>query len=328
MPSALAAHGLAPGLTAKDYAERLDYELGVIERMKYPGYFLIVADFIQWAKAQGIPVGPGPRLRRRLGRRLVADHHRPRSAPLRPDLRALPQSRPRVDARLRHRLLPEPARRGHPLRPGEIRRRPGGADHHLRHAAGARRAPRRRPRAADALRPGRPAGQDGAAESGEPGDAGRRPSPTSRDCRRRATKTTAGRPPARRSPRSSRASTATPRPTPPASSSATGRSIELVPLYRDPRSGMKVTQFNMKWVEQAGLVKFDFLGLKTLTVLDLAVAARRQARHRRSTCRASRSTTPRPTSCWRAARPSASSRWKAPACAAPSSTCSPTASRT
>ncbi|MCP4384102.1 MAG: DNA polymerase III subunit alpha, partial [Hyphomicrobiales bacterium] len=45
----------------------------------------------------------------------------------------------------------------------------------------------------------------------------------------------------------------------------------LVPLYRDPRSGMKVTQFNMKWVEKAGLVKFDFLGLKTLTVLDIAV---------------------------------------------------------
>ncbi|MGF1605781.1 MAG: DNA polymerase III subunit alpha [Rhodothalassiaceae bacterium] len=46
---------------------------------------------------------------------------------------------------------------------------------------------------------------------------------------------------------------------------------ELVPLYRDPRSDMPVTQFNMKWVEQAGLVKFDFLGLKTLTVLDRAV---------------------------------------------------------
>jgi DNA polymerase-3 subunit alpha len=46
---------------------------------------------------------------------------------------------------------------------------------------------------------------------------------------------------------------------------------ELVPLYRDPKSDMPVTQFNMKWVEQAGLVKFDFLGLKTLTVLDRAV---------------------------------------------------------
>ena len=43
--------------------------------------------------------------------------------------------------------------------------------------------------------------------------------------------------------------------------------MELVPLYRDPRSDLPVTQFNMKWVEVAGLVKFDFLGLKTLTVL-------------------------------------------------------------
>ncbi len=47
---------------------------------------------------------------------------------------------------------------------------------------------------------------------------------------------------------------------------------ELVPLYRDPRSDMPVTQFSMKWVELAGLVKFDFLGLKTLDVLQHAVA--------------------------------------------------------
>ncbi|GHG88227.1 DNA polymerase III subunit alpha [Pseudodonghicola xiamenensis] len=46
---------------------------------------------------------------------------------------------------------------------------------------------------------------------------------------------------------------------------------ELVPLYRDPRSDMPATQFNMKWVEQAGLVKFDFLGLKTLTVIQNAM---------------------------------------------------------
>jgi DNA polymerase-3 subunit alpha len=46
---------------------------------------------------------------------------------------------------------------------------------------------------------------------------------------------------------------------------------EVVPLYRDPRSAMPVTQFNMKYVELAGLVKFDFLGLKTLTVLVRAV---------------------------------------------------------
>jgi DNA polymerase-3 subunit alpha len=42
---------------------------------------------------------------------------------------------------------------------------------------------------------------------------------------------------------------------------------ELVPLYQDPRSDMPATQFNMKWVDAAGLVKFDFLGLKTLTVI-------------------------------------------------------------
>jgi DNA polymerase-3 subunit alpha len=46
---------------------------------------------------------------------------------------------------------------------------------------------------------------------------------------------------------------------------------ELVPLYRDPRSDIPATQYNMKWVESAGLVKFDFLGLKTLTVLDRAL---------------------------------------------------------
>jgi DNA polymerase-3 subunit alpha len=46
---------------------------------------------------------------------------------------------------------------------------------------------------------------------------------------------------------------------------------ELVPLYRDPRSSMPVTQYSMKYVEAAGLVKFDFLGLKTLTVIERAI---------------------------------------------------------
>ncbi len=46
--------------------------------------------------------------------------------------------------------------------------------------------------------------------------------------------------------------------------------IELVPLYRDPRSELLVTQYSMKHVEQAGLVKFDFLGLTTLTILERA----------------------------------------------------------
>ena len=64
---AMALEGLARRLDAMSadaatrarYRERLDFELGVIAKMGFPGYFLIVADFIQWAKAQEIPVGPG-----------------------------------------------------------------------------------------------------------------------------------------------------------------------------------------------------------------------------------------------------------------------------
>ena len=48
--------------------------------------------------------------------------------------------------------------------------------------------------------------------------------------------------------------------------------VELVPLYQDPRSDMPATQFTKDWVEKAGLVKFDFLGLKTLTIINEAVS--------------------------------------------------------
>ena len=139
--------------------------------MKYPGYFLIVSDFIQWAKDQGIPVGPGRGSGAGSLVVLRADHHRSRSAALQSAVRALPQSRARVDAGLRHRLLPGPPRRGDPLRAGALRPRSGGADHHLRHLAGARRAARRRPRAGNALRAGRQALQARAAEPGGAGDA-------------------------------------------------------------------------------------------------------------------------------------------------------------
>ena len=54
---------------------------------------------------------------------------------------------------------------------------------------------------------------------------------------------------------------------------------KLVPLYRDPKSDMPVTGFNMKFVEQAGLVKYDFLGLKTLTVLSMAVKFAKEGGH-------------------------------------------------
>ena len=69
-----------------------------------------------------------------------------------------------------------------------------------------------------------------------------------------------------------------------------------MPLYRDPRSDMPATQYNMKWVEEAGLVKFDFLGLKTLTVIQNALDLLEGPRRDRSTSAPSRSTTPRPTS--------------------------------
>jgi DNA polymerase-3 subunit alpha len=55
----LAEEGTAPGYDASAYTDRLAFELNVITGMNYQGYFLIVADFIQWAKKQGIPVGPG-----------------------------------------------------------------------------------------------------------------------------------------------------------------------------------------------------------------------------------------------------------------------------
>ena len=55
----LAAHGCAPGMEETDYRQRLTFELDVIVGMNYSGYFLIVAEFITWAKGRGIPVGPG-----------------------------------------------------------------------------------------------------------------------------------------------------------------------------------------------------------------------------------------------------------------------------
>src|SRR5690606_9058345 len=55
----LAAHPPAAGYSRADYEARLDTEVRVIQQMGFPGYFLIVADFINWAKQRGIPVGPG-----------------------------------------------------------------------------------------------------------------------------------------------------------------------------------------------------------------------------------------------------------------------------
>ena len=163
-----------------------------------------------------------PRLGRRLARRLCADHHRPRSDPLRPAVRALPQSGARVDAGLRHRLLPGPPRRGDPLRAGAIRPRPRRADHHLRHLAGARRAARRRPRACRCPTARSTSCASSCRRIRRTRSRSSAPSTTSRGCRPSATAIRWSRAPST-SRRSSKGCTATPRPMPPASSSATGR---------------------------------------------------------------------------------------------------------
>ena len=139
--------------------KQADYEIGIICQMGFPGYFLVVADFINWAKEQGIRVGPGPWLGGRLAGRLRHGHHRPRPAGARPDLRAVPQPRARLHARRRHRLRRPPARRGHPLRVGEVRRGAGQPDRHLRHDQGQGRDQGRRPRARPPVLGGRRAHQ-------------------------------------------------------------------------------------------------------------------------------------------------------------------------
>ena len=101
----------------------------------------------QLGQGQRCPGRPRPRLRRRLARRVRARHHRSRSHPLRAAVRAFPQSRARVDAGLRHRLLPGRPRSRHRLREEEIRRGLGLADRDLRHDGREGGGPRRRPRA-------------------------------------------------------------------------------------------------------------------------------------------------------------------------------------
>ena len=90
--------------------------------MGYAGYFLIVADFIRFAREQGIATtcrGSAPGL----DRHVHARHHARRPDPLPAAVRALPQPRPRDDARHRRGLRGRPPRRGHRLRHPQVRRR-------------------------------------------------------------------------------------------------------------------------------------------------------------------------------------------------------------
>ena len=265
----LARHPLAPGRTAEDYRDRLDFELGVIEGMKYAGYFLIVADFIQWAKAQGIPVGPG---RGSGAGSLVAyaltitDLDPIRFGLLferflNPERISMPDfdidfCQERRDEVIRYVQekygLEQVAQiitfgtlqaRGVLRDVGRVLQMPYGQVDKL-----CKLVPQ------NALNP---ISLPRAIEDEPRLQAERDRDPLVRRAFDIAQKLEGL--------------------TRHASTHAAGIVIgdrpltELVPLYRDPKSLMPVTQFNMKWVEPAGLVKFDFLGLTTLTVLDLAV---------------------------------------------------------
>jgi DNA polymerase-3 subunit alpha len=270
----VAAYGLAPGRTIEEYRERLAFELQVIEGMKYPGYFLIVSDFIQWAKDQGIPVGPG----RGSGAGSLVSY-----ALTITDLDPL-----RFNLLFERFLNPERVsmpdfdidfcqdRRDEVIR--YVQERYGRdqvaqiitfgtlqARGVLRDVGRVLEMPYGQVDKLCKLVPQNPAAPVTLAKAieGEPKlQAERDSNPIVKRAFDIALKLEG----LNRH----------------ASTHAAGIVIgdrplsELVPMYRDPKSDMPVTQFNMKWVEQAGLVKFDFLGLKTLTVLQTAVKLLKQ----------------------------------------------------
>ena len=265
----LAAHGPAPGLTEQDYRDRLDFELGVIERMKFPGYFLIVADFIRWAKAHGIPVGPG---RGSGAGSLVAYATTITDLdPLRfgllferflnPERVSMPDfdidfcqdRRDEVIAYVQERYgrgrvaqiitFGTLLARGVMRDVGRVLSMSYGQVDKLTKLVP--QNPANPVTLAQAIE-GEPKLKQAADEDPVVGEMLKIAQKLEGLYRH-------------------------------ASTHAAGIVIgdrpleEIVPLYRDPKSDMPVTQFNMKWVEPAGLVKFDFLGLKTLTVLQKAV---------------------------------------------------------
>jgi DNA polymerase-3 subunit alpha len=265
----LARHPLAAGHTAEDYHDRLTFELGVIASMKYAGYFLIVADFIQWAKAQGIPVGPG---RGSGAGSLVAyaltitDLDPIRFGLLferflNPERISMPDfdidfCQDRRDEVIRY--VQEKYGReqvAQIITFGTLQAR--GV---LRDVGRVLQMPYGQVDKLCKLVPQNPANPVTLARAID--DEPRLRAERDRD------------PVTRRAFDIAQKLEGLHRH---ASTHAAGVVIsdrpltELVPLYRDPKTLMPATQFNMKWVEPAGLVKFDFLGLKTLTVLDLAV---------------------------------------------------------
>ncbi|MBS8259599.1 DNA polymerase III subunit alpha [Roseibium polysiphoniae] len=265
----LDAHGLAPGLEEKDYWERLDYELGIIEGMKFPGYFLIVADFIKWGKAQDIPVGPG---RGSGAGSLVAwsltitDLDPMRFSLLferflNPERVSMPDfdidfCQSRREEVIRY-VQEKYGRQqvAQIITFGSLQARAV-----LRDVGRVLQMPYGQVDRLCKLVPANPANPVTLAQAIED-------EPRLREAAREEEIVDKLLTMAQKLEGLYRH----------ASTHAAGvvigdRPLEkLVPLYRDPRSDMPVAQFNMKMVEDAGLVKFDFLGLKTLTVIDTAV---------------------------------------------------------
>ncbi len=265
----LATRGLAEGYTPEQYRERLEYELGIIERMKFPGYFLIVADFIKWGKQQGIPVGPG---RGSGAGSLVAYALTITDVdPLRfsllferflnPDRVSMPDfdidfcqdRREEVIRYVQGKYGREQV--GQIITFGTLQARAV-----LRDVGRVLQMPYGQVDKLTKMVPQNPANPVTLAQAieGEPRFA--------EEAEREPIVQTLLEMAQKLEGLYRHAST-----------HAAGIVIgdrplsELVPMYRDPRSDMPVTQFNMKYVEQAGLVKFDFLGLKTLTVLQKAL---------------------------------------------------------
>src|SRR6187549_1800279 len=268
LESRLASAGVAPGHTVDEYRERLDFELGVIAGMKYPGYFLIVSDFIQWAKKQGIPVGPG----RGSGAGSLVSYALTITDldPIRfgllferflnPERVSMPDfdidfcqdRRDEVIRYVQERYGRDQVAqiitfgtlqaRGVLRDVGRVLQMPyGQVDKLCKLVPQNPAAPVSLKQAIDG-EPRLQAERDGDAVVKRAFDIAQKLEGLTRHASTHAAGIVIGDRPL----------------------------SQLVPMYRDPKSDMPVTQFNMKWVEQAGLVKFDFLGLKTLTVLDRA----------------------------------------------------------
>ncbi|MCC6949109.1 MAG: DNA polymerase III subunit alpha [Bradyrhizobiaceae bacterium] len=265
----IATHGIAEGHTEQEYRERLEFELNVIGRMKYAGYFLIVADFIQWAKAQKIPVGPG----RGSGAGSVVAYALTITDldPIRfgllferflnPERVSMPdfdidfcqERRDEVIRYVQERYGRDQVAqiitfgtlqaRGVLRDVGRVLEMPyGQVDKLCKLVPFNPAAPVTLAKAIE----GEPRFEQAREEDPRVGrlfDIALKLEGLYRHASTHAAGIVIGDRPL----------------------------AELIPLYRDPRSDMQVTQFNMKWVEAAGLVKFDFLGLKTLTVLETAV---------------------------------------------------------